>query len=669
MKDWSRKLNNAKTALASISCRTFLVGIVTVTAALFTILTLKKVTGSDKPSSPSQSIQLPKCDFAISIEESSCDNHISPLGSIDSLQLHVGDFLCSNNEIYRFGMTTHKNLCLCGRNEEKNEEEMLWCAPACCDSGENPYAELQKTGNFVVYNELDAKNLKAIWSTKTSEHGLTELQLTDDGVVRLSSVNDSNTVHWSVNSKGNFSVNSQPTPNPSLILSSLLTPTSSPSLAQISKSTFPPAKIIFPGEYETYLELSKAPTPFPSESSVTIQPSKVTYFPGQLESHPDIGLKLSQGLQARIIGKTSHPVKYYNGTESVEKVHDQPDAGACFPQEDGGWIYVSNSEIGKDTEATGGVGAFRFDRNGNLLDYRMVLKNTRMNCGGGITPWGTWLSGEEFEGNVNNPNRLPGGIWEVDPTGMKTPHKTVIGENGGRKFESAACDDRKMIDLKCFATIDSSTGELRRFTPNATILENAIYTNDYSEVLHHKGTLDYLILEGEGEFHWTQDLSKAQANANALFPGAEGIDVHDGTLYFVSKRKKKMFILDLDANTFEELPTMSGTFKGQPDQIAHIIGDDPNQNSFLYFLEDGGDECGIFARDMKENKFFTILEKIANDSEGEETTGLAFCDNHKRLMFALQETGNIYEVTREDGLPFYGAILNVKYHTENSRVD
>ncbi|HAM76663.1 MAG TPA: hypothetical protein DCQ09_13775, partial [Alcanivorax sp.] len=41
--------------------------------------------------------------------------------------------------------------------------------------------------------------------------------------------------------------------------------------------------------------------------------------------------------------------------------HIFPDGGAVFPvREDGGWVYVSNSEIAPG----GGVGALRFDRDG-----------------------------------------------------------------------------------------------------------------------------------------------------------------------------------------------------------------------------------------------------------------------------------------------------------------
>jgi uncharacterized protein len=101
------------------------------------------------------------------------------------------------------------------------------------------------------------------------------------------------------------------------------------------------------------------------------------------------GLLLSTGLKSRIIAKKGQVVQYGRG-QSNAKFHVDPDAGATFPDPDqnneGGWIYVSNSETRKTH--TGGVGAITFNKDGGIIDYRMVLSNTRANCGGGKTPWG-----------------------------------------------------------------------------------------------------------------------------------------------------------------------------------------------------------------------------------------------------------------------------------------
>jgi hypothetical protein len=138
--------------------------------------------------------------------------------------------------------------------------------------------------------------------------------------------------------------------------------------------------------------ISLAPTP----NSVLIQ--DVTYIPGNLTVNEN-GLILSEGLTAKIIGNAGQLMTYANGQKSEIPFHIQPDAGDCFvdprPWNVGGWIYVSNSEAPKvedGDEFPGGVGALTFNKDGQLIDYRMILEDTRMNCGGGTTPWGAWVS-------------------------------------------------------------------------------------------------------------------------------------------------------------------------------------------------------------------------------------------------------------------------------------
>jgi hypothetical protein len=58
-----------------------------------------------------------------------------------------------------------------------------------------------------------------------------------------------------------------------------------------------------------------------------------------------------------------------------------------------GTLYVSNSEL---PNSQGGAGALCFDAAGALVDAYPILHGASINCGGGATPWGTWLSGEEF---------------------------------------------------------------------------------------------------------------------------------------------------------------------------------------------------------------------------------------------------------------------------------
>jgi Malectin domain/Bacterial protein of unknown function (DUF839) len=193
--------------------------------------------------------------------------------------------------------------------------------------------------------------------------------------------------------------------------------------------------------------------------------ANLTYIPGRLTVEQE-GLILSEGLTARLIARTGSQVELVSGGLSDRSFHVMPDAGATFPDprpdNDGGWIYVSNSEadpdkVDGDSQFPGGVGAITFNANGEVIDYTMVLEETRQNCGGGRTPWGTWVSGEEYD---------QGRIYQVDPTGQRAGEPITMGETYRGKFESFAYDARNQLVPRFFMTKDDDAGELRRLYVN-----------------------------------------------------------------------------------------------------------------------------------------------------------------------------------------------------------
>ena len=253
-----------------------------------------------------------------------------------------------------------------------------------------------------------------------------------------------------------------------------------------------------------------------------------------------------------------------------------------------------------------------------------------------------------------------GKIFQVDPLGVRQPQEMTIGINGG-KFESFAYDIRDQSNPRFFATVDSSSrGALRRFTPDIA---------DWSDpwnMLHANGTIDYLLLEptsseysNNGTFSWTNDYDLAKENSAQYYRNTEGIDVSGNQLFVVSKVQKELFILDLDAMTYEVHSTVSGLFDGQPDQMKRLINDDGHSpDNLLYFCEESGSKNGVHARDTN-GWYFTILESI---DWGGETSGLAFSPDGKHMYFSYQHKGIIFDVWRDDGLPFHGKTLSVKYH-------
>ena len=401
-----------------------------------------------------------------------------------------------------------------------------------------------------------------------------------------------------------------------------------------------------PSNLPTYVP-SNLPTLTPPPSPLpTTTPLPPTHIPGNLTTF-QVGLLLSDGLNARIVAQTGHPVIYRDGSNSTTLFHGKPDGGATFPDtrpnNPGGFIYVSNSEL---QNAQGGVDALTFDRYGNVLNYEMVLTNSTMNCGGGRTPWNTWMSCEEEEST--------GLIYQVDPTGARAPQVATLGNAGGR-WESFSHDVRNRQRPYFFATEDHNKGTVRRFTP-ATI----DWDNNPWNMLHGAGATDYLMIfpnstNDGGTFQWTNDLNAAKNNARSYYPQTEGIDVYGSQMFLVCKNIRQLFTINIDDGTYSNRTTISGLFDGKPDTLQRILGDSRN---LLYFTEEGGVDAGVYARDHL-GRFYTILESPVYK---DETSGLSFSADGRFLIVAYQDNDLLFQVWHSDGLPFHDTPLDVKYH-------
>ena len=121
---------------------------------------------------------------------------------------------------------------------------------------------------------------------------------------------------------------------------------------------------------------------------------RVTFRRGDLAvTVSDLGIKICSGMSVRMIAKAGEAVQYADGTSSKINFHSMADGAAVFPDDNGGYVYVSNSEM---KEGLGGVYGLGFDSEGNVVDYKPLLQGTTRNCGGGVAPWGSWLTCEEY---------------------------------------------------------------------------------------------------------------------------------------------------------------------------------------------------------------------------------------------------------------------------------
>ena len=113
------------------------------------------------------------------------------------------------------------------------------------------------------------------------------------------------------------------------------------------------------------------------------------------------------------------------------------------------------------------------------------------------------------------------------------------GASGGR-FESAIYDD----DFNFYVTEDSVDGALHRYTPKKKFLKKTLESKEYWKILTRKGgVMKYLVLQPEsdnsGTFRWSLDESEGRKSASEHFFNSEGIDYHNGSLFFIAEKKIK----------------------------------------------------------------------------------------------------------------------------------
>ena len=373
---------------------------------------------------------------------------------------------------------------------------------------------------------------------------------------------------------------------------------------------------------------------------------------------PDaLGIRLPSNFQARLIAR---------GTETVPGTtypwHVQSDGQSTYGTRDGGWILVTNSEA---PPPAGGASAIRFKPDGSVSDAYRILTGTTLNCSGGRTPWGTWLSGEEVDDTDYIPGALPaslalsgnpfrGAMWECDPTqasqGVRRPALGLF------KHEAVCVDP---FGQKLYLTEDVADGCLYRFSPDL-----------YPDL--SAGLLEVALVAGDGSVTWKEvpnptpppgtTPTRDQVPEATRFERGEGIWFDSGMVYLATTRDSKLHAYDTVNQRHEVIYDGKAQADGpltDPDNITVSPSGD------LFVCEntsgdDGGLDIALLTPDLTISRFLRVegpkhIYK-APELGPSELTGVVFDPSGTRMYFTSQRArttesgdepgpGEVYEIT------------------------
>ena len=355
---------------------------------------------------------------------------------------------------------------------------------------------------------------------------------------------------------------------------------------------------------------------------------------GPLQPADENGIMLPEGFSSREIARGGQTVP---GTGY--QWHVFSDGQATYRTEDGGFILVSNSENPPDLGipspgVTGGASAIRFQADGSITDAYRILSGTQVNCSGGATPWGTWLSCEEHTG---------GQVWECDPTGKETAvarpamgifeHEAVAVDPGGRRV---------------YLSEDHAEGGFYRFTPN-----------DYPDL--GAGALEVAKVGDDGLVEWApvpdpsgeSAPTREQVEGMTTFNRGEGIWFDSGTVYLCTTNDDKIHTYDTETRRMDVLYD-GATLEDPP--LTNVDNITVSRSGDVFVCEDtsnsddAGFDIGLITPEREVTRFLKVTGST-HTGAGEarsELTGVIFDPSGERMFFSSQRgfvTGVIYEIT------------------------
>ncbi|MFF5971378.1 alkaline phosphatase PhoX [Streptomyces sp. NPDC012769] len=244
---------------------------------------------------------------------------------------------------------------------------------------------------------------------------------------------------------------------------------------------------------------------------------------GPLLPDPDGLLDLPAGFSYKVLSRQGDRLR--SGEGSVPSNHDGMGA---FAGRRGRIHLVRNHEnrvtgrigvptvdgLTYDPAAKGGCTVLTLDGRNNVLDERVGVAGTAVNCAGGPTPWRTWLTCEETEdkAGTNGYTKDHGFVFEVDGADPLRTGAVPLTAMGRFQHEAVAVDPRSGIVYETEDAFQHPFGLFYRFLPNKPL--------GGTGSLRAGGALEAMRVPG------VPDLSVVQ-ETGACFEGVEWVPVPD----------------------------------------------------------------------------------------------------------------------------------------------
>ena len=333
------------------------------------------------------------------------------------------------------------------------------------------------------------------------------------------------------------------------------------------------------------------------------------------------GVQLPVGLHAAGVIATSRPA---GAGHRLHLAPAPPTAGACFAG-GGRWVGV-RLQLGGRRLVAGGASAVRFQPDGSIDTAYRILSGTNVNCAGGPTPWGTWLSCEENGAAARSTSAT----------------RSSAGQGIAAARAWARSRTRRPPSIPAtghvYLTEDHPSGRLYRFVPTTPgdLTSGSLHA---ASVVGHRGHL------GARQRHRTGP----ERRRPPPFNGGEGAWLSAGTLWFTTKGDGRVWELDLATQELNVLLRLT-----RPRRVRRCTQSTTSPchepSGDLFVAEDGGnlELCLIATTPACRTSSSPFLRVVGHSSS--EVTGPAFSPDGTRLYFSSQRgangvTGITYEVT------------------------